>query len=125
LDFIFAEPSELCCVGLMPTELVTCAPFNEAGVKRVAPRLMAWPFTKVFRLAVVTAFTLWAFTKLTLRMLVLKTFVLRMNVLCTLMTVMKLWLHPNHGKNGSPKPNGNQPTPNPKPPPKKPTNAGP
>src|SRR5260370_625354 len=100
-------------------------PFIEAAVRCVAARLMAWPFMKVLRFVVVTAFTLCEFTKLTLRMLLLKTFVLRMNVLCTLMTVMKLRLQPNHGKKGSPKPNGNQPTPNPKPPPKKPTKAGP
>src|SRR5260370_39961882 len=65
-DLMFAEPSELCCVGLRPTELVTRAPRNEAAVRGVAPRLMACPLTKVLGFATVTAFTLCAFTKLTL-----------------------------------------------------------
>src|SRR5216684_1067302 len=124
-DLMFAEPSALCGTGLMPTELVTCALLRAAGVRWTPPRLTAWPFANILRSTAVTARTLCAFTKLTLRMFVLKTFVLRMNVLCTLMTVMKLRLQPNQGKNGSPKPSGNQPTPKPNPPPKKPTKAGP
>jgi hypothetical protein len=63
---MFTEPSELCCVGLIPTELVTCAFLSAAGVTRTAPRLIAWPFTKVLRFTTDTAFTLCAFTKLIL-----------------------------------------------------------
>src|SRR5712692_11576899 len=90
---------------------------------------MACPLTNALRFATVTAFTLWAFTKLTLWMLVVfRMFTLRINVLWTLITVMKLRLQGNQGKNGSPKPSGNQPIPppqpnpalKPKPPPKKP-----
>ena len=118
-------PSELCCVGRMPTEFVTRAPFKLDCVIRCPPRLMRPPFVKLLREVVVTARRLCAFTKLKFRLL--NTFTLRMNVLWTLMTVMKLWLQPNQGKNGSPQPSGNQPTPkpNPKPPPRKPTKAGP
>jgi len=122
---MFTAPSELCGVGLIPTELVTCAPLKEAAVRCVAPRLMAWPLMKALRLAVVTAFTLCAFTKLTLRMFVLKTFLLRIKVLRSLILSKNSWRQWNHGKNGSPKPSGNQPTPKPKPPPRKPTKAGP
>jgi hypothetical protein len=63
-DFAFTNPSELCCVGLIPTELVTCAPRNEASVMwpAPAPRLIAPPFVKVLRFVVVTACTLCAFT---------------------------------------------------------------
>jgi hypothetical protein len=61
-DLTFAEPSELCCVGLIPTELVTRAPFNEASVMWLAPRLIAPPFVKVLRFAVLMACTLCAFT---------------------------------------------------------------
>src|SRR5258708_33184556 len=57
-DLMFTAPSELCCVGLIPTELVTCAPLRAPGVSRVAPRLTAWPFMKVLRFVTVTAFTL-------------------------------------------------------------------
>jgi len=95
-------------------------------------RLMSPPFVNVLRGAVLIALTLCMFTKLTLRMLVLfKTFTFRMNVLLTLITLMNVLLQWNQGKNGSPKPRGNQPAPkpNPKPhphpPPKKPTKAGP
>src|SRR5438445_709758 len=108
-DLAFTAPSELCCVGLSPTEFVTCAPLSAAGVRWTAPRLMAWPLTKVLRFATVTAFTLCALTKLMLRTFVLKTFTLRINVLCTLITVMKLRRQGNQGKNGSPNPSGNQP----------------
>jgi len=85
---MFTAPSELCCVGLIPTELVTCAPLRAPGVSRVAPRLTAWPFMKVLRFVTVTAFTLRAFTKLTLRMFVLKTFLLRINVFRSLIRSM-------------------------------------
>jgi hypothetical protein len=57
-----AAPSELCCVGLIPTELVTRAPFNEASVTWKAPRLIIWLLPKASRFATVTAWTLWAFT---------------------------------------------------------------
>src|SRR6267154_3131927 len=87
-DRVLTEPSALCCVGLRPTEFVTFAPFREAAVRRVAPRFMAWPFTKALRLATVTALTLCAFTKLKLRAFLLNTFVSRMNVLRTLIRVM-------------------------------------
>ncbi len=126
----FAAPSELCCVGRMPTEFETLALFNWDAVRCWPLRLMRSPLTKALCEAVVTARALCAFTKLTLRTFVLfKTFTLRMNVLWTLITVMKLRLQPNHGKNGSPQPSGNQPAPKPnpkpQPPPKKPTKAGP
>ena len=123
----FDAPSELCCVGRMPTEFVTRAPRKPASVRCCPPRLMRLPFIKLLREVVVTARRLCAFTKL--KFLLLNTFTFRMNVLWTLMIVMKLWLQPNHGKNGSPQPNGNQPTPKPtpkpKPPPSQPTKAGP
>jgi hypothetical protein len=45
-EFTLAEPRVLCCVGLIPTELVTCAPFNEAAVICEAERVIRWPFTK-------------------------------------------------------------------------------
>src|SRR5260370_39619831 len=130
---MFTAPSELCCVGLTPTELVTCAPLRLADVRWTAPRLMAWPFMKALRFVTVTAFTLCAFTKFTLRTFVLKTLVLRMNVLRTLIRSMKSGRQPNQGKNGSPKPSGNQPIPppkptpalKPKPPPRQPTKAVP
>ena len=124
-DLMFAAPSALRGVGLIPTELVTRAPFNEAAVRCPAPRLTAWPLINALRLTLVTARTLCAFTKLTLRMFVLKTFRLRINVLRSLILSKNSWRQWNHGKNGSPKPSGNQPTPKPKPPPKKPTKAGP
>ncbi len=46
-DLIFESPSELCCVGLRPTEFVTLAPRNEASVTWNSPRLILWPRTKV------------------------------------------------------------------------------
>ena len=123
----FALPNVLCWVAWMPTELVTLAPFKVACVTRWPPRLMRSPLTNPLREVVVTARRLCAFTKL--KFLLLNTFTLRMNVLWTLITVMKLRLQWNQGKNGSPHPSGNQPTPkptpNPQPPPRKPTNAGP
>jgi hypothetical protein len=58
-------------------------------------------------------------------------FTFRNRVFRMLMLVMNDRLHRNHGKNGSPNPNGNhatgEPNPNPAPqclPPKNPTNAG-
>ena len=63
---VFAAPKELCLVGDTPTLLVNCAPFKDAAVTCVAPRLMAWPFTKALREATVTALGLCALTKLTL-----------------------------------------------------------
>jgi hypothetical protein len=83
-DLMFTAPSELCGTGLIPTEFVTFAPLSASGVRRTEPRLIAWPFTKVLRFATDTACTLRAFTKLILRMFVLKTFRLRMNVLRSL-----------------------------------------
>ncbi len=125
----FAAPSVLCCVGWMPTEFVARVPFKEACVRRCPARLMRPPFTNVVRDVVVTARRLCAFTKFTLRTLVFRILTFRMNVLWTLMPLMNLWLHGNQGKNGSPQPSGNQPTPKPnpkpQPPPRKPTNAGP
>jgi len=124
-----ALPSELCCVGLSPTLFVTLAPFKPDCVRCCPFRLIRSPLTNVLREAVVTALRLCAFTKLMLRTFVLKMFAFRMKVLRTLITVMKLRLQGKNGKKGSPKPNGNQPTPSPKPPPqpppKNPTNAGP
>lgn len=76
-----ALPSELCCVGLRPTEFVTFAPFNVPALRRVPARVMRWPLVKAEREAVVTARGLCAFTKLTLRILLLKMFRLRINVL--------------------------------------------
>ena len=61
-EFTLAAPSELCCVGLIPTELVTFAPFSEASVTWKAPRLIIWLLPKESRFATVTAWTLWAFT---------------------------------------------------------------
>lgn len=125
----FAAPSVLCCVGWMPTEFVARVPFKEACVRRCPARSMRPPFTNELREVVVTARRLCAFTKFTLRTLVFRTLTFRMNVLWTLMTLTNPWLHGNHGKNGSPQPSGNQPTPKPnpkpQPPPRKPTNAGP
>lgn len=131
-ELILALPSALCCDGLRPTEFDTFAPLNAAGERRAPPGLMGSPFTNALREAVVTAFTLRAFTKLMLRMFVLlKTFTFRMNVLWMLIMLMKLRLQGKKGKKGSPNPNGNHPTPKPKPnpkskpPPRKPTKAGP
>jgi hypothetical protein len=45
-EFTLALPRELCCVGLIPTELLTFAPFNEAAVICEPERVMRWPFTK-------------------------------------------------------------------------------
>jgi hypothetical protein len=59
-------PMELWRFGERPTLLVTCTPFRDAGVSRKELRLMAWPLTKALCEATVTAFTLWAFTKLKL-----------------------------------------------------------
>src|SRR5579859_901713 len=123
----FEAPSVLCCVGRMPTELVALAPFKPACVRCCPPRLMRPPLVKLLREVVVTARKLCAFTKLKFRLF--STFTLRINVLWTLITLTKLRLQPNHGKNGSPKPSGNHPTPkpapNPQPPPSQPTKAGP
>lgn len=125
----FAAPKLLCCVGRMPTEFVARAPFKLACVMCCAPRFTRSPFIKPLREVVVTARRLCAFAKL--KFLLFNTFTLRMKVLWTLMTLTKPRLQWNHGKNGSPKPSGNQPTPkptpnpNPKPPPRKPTKAGP
>ena len=125
----FAAPSVLCWVGRMPTEFVTRAPFNEACVRRCPARSMRPPLTKLLCEVVVTARRLCAFTKLTLRTFVFRILTLRMNVLWTLITLMKPRLQGNQGKNGSPQPSGNQPAlkpnPKPQPPPRKPTNAGP
>jgi hypothetical protein len=41
--FIFEAPSELCAVGLTPTEFVTFAPFREASVTWNAPRFIICP----------------------------------------------------------------------------------
>jgi hypothetical protein len=57
----FAWPRELCCVGLSPTEFVTCAPFKDASVMCIAPRLMDCPLTNVLRFATVTARALCAY----------------------------------------------------------------
>src|SRR6267143_4968685 len=46
-DLIFGSPSELCGVGLRPTEFVTLAPRSDAGVTGNSPRLIIWPRTKV------------------------------------------------------------------------------
>lgn len=46
-DPMFLSPSELCCVGLRPTEFVTLAPRKDASVTWKAPRLIIWPRTKV------------------------------------------------------------------------------
>jgi hypothetical protein len=46
-DLKFEAPSELCCVGLKPTEFVTLAFRSEASVTRNWPRLIIWPRTKV------------------------------------------------------------------------------
>src|SRR5689334_11313525 len=123
----FEAPSELCCVGRMPTEFVALIPFKPACVRCWPPRLIRPPLVKLLREVVVTARRLCAFTKL--KFLLFSTLTLRMNVLWTLMTVTKLRLQPNQGKNGSPQPNGNQPTPKPnpkpQPPPSQPTKAGP
>lgn len=120
-------PRVLCCVGRMPTEFVALAPFNPACVRCCPPRLMRPPLVKLLREVVVTARRLCAFTKLKFRLL--NTFTLRMNVLWTLITLTKPRLQWNHGKNGSPQPSGNQPTPRPtpkpQPPPSQPTKAGP
>jgi hypothetical protein len=110
-----AAPSELCCVGRNPTELLKRAPFKEACVRCCEARLTRVPLTKPLREVVVTARRLCEFTKLKLRPLPFKTFTLRMNVLWTLMTLTKPRLQWNQGKNGSPQPSGNQPTPNPTP----------
>lgn len=125
----FAAPSVLCWVGRMPTEFVTRAPFNEPWVRPCPARLMRPPLTKLLCEVVVTARRLCAFTKLTLRTFVFRILTLRINVLWTLITLTKPRLQGNQGKNGSPQPSGNQPTPKPnpkpQPPPRKPTNAGP
>lgn len=125
----FAAPSVLCWVGRMPTEFVTRVPFKEPCVRRCPARLMRPPLTKLLCEVVVTARRLCAFTKLTLRTFVFRILTLRINVLWTLITLTKPRLQGNHGKNGSPQPSGNQPTPKPnpkpQPPPRKPTNAGP
>ena len=126
-EWKFALPSALCGVGRMPTEFVTFAPFKEAWVMCWFARLTRSPFMKPLREVVVTARKLCAFTKLKFRLL--NTFTFRIKVLLTLMMLMNVWLQPNHGKNGSPHPRGNQPTPKPnpkpQPPPSQPTNAGP
>jgi hypothetical protein len=62
----FAAPMALCFVGVKAARLLICAPFREAAVTWTAPRLMAWPFTKLLRAATVTAFGLCAFAKLKL-----------------------------------------------------------
>jgi hypothetical protein len=54
-ELILAAPSELCGVGLIPTELVIFAFFNEAAVTRELAGLIRWPFMKALRFAVVTA----------------------------------------------------------------------
>jgi hypothetical protein len=51
----FAAPLKLALVGLTAALLVTRAPRKEASLRCVAPRLIAWPFTKAFREAAVTA----------------------------------------------------------------------
>jgi hypothetical protein len=51
----FAAPLKLALVGLNEALFVTRAPRREAAVTWVAPRLIAWPFTKAFREAAVTA----------------------------------------------------------------------
>ena len=63
-DLMYTEPSALCGTGLIPTELVTCAPFKGGGSE--------WRYAAtVYRLAVdenlavngtVTAWMLRAFT---------------------------------------------------------------
>jgi hypothetical protein len=50
-----AAPVKLARVGEKSARLVTCAPRSEASLTRIDPRLMAWPLTKVFREAAVTA----------------------------------------------------------------------
>ena len=52
---VLAAPVKLARVGEKSARLVTCAPRNEASLRRIDPRLMAWPLTKVFREAAVTA----------------------------------------------------------------------
>jgi hypothetical protein len=129
----FAAPMALCFVGVKAARLLIWVPFREAAVTWTAPRLMAWPFTKLLREATVTAFGLCALTKLKLwRFVVFTKLTLLILVLTMLMLLMKVRLQRKPGKNGSPNPSGNQPIPPPKPnpnpkfpPPKKPTNAGP
>jgi hypothetical protein len=54
-DRAFAVPVKLAWVGEKSARLVTCAPRSDASVTRVAPRLIACPFTKALREAAVTA----------------------------------------------------------------------
>jgi hypothetical protein len=81
LEWKLALPSELCCVGRIPTELVTLAFLKDAWVRCCAPRLMRSPLTNALREAVVTARRLCAFTKFTLRTFVFRMFTLRIKVL--------------------------------------------
>lgn len=87
----FTAPVKLVRVGVSPTRLLTWAPRREAAVRCMEPRLMACPFTKVFREAAVTArascakrklvwFTPELFKMLTLVIRVFLMFTLLMNV---------------------------------------------
>lgn len=60
----FAAPSVLCCVGRMPTEFETRAPFKPVWVSRCPPRFTRSPFMNPLRDVVVTARRLCAFAKL-------------------------------------------------------------
>src|SRR6266851_4836754 len=116
LPRVAAAPTKLCRVGEKPGLLVTLVFRSDAAVTCVAPRLIAWPFTNALRDASVTAAGLCAFTKFTLLIfLEFSTLTLTIVVFRTLMTFTNLGLQWNHGKNGSPNPSGNQPTPAPKP----------
>lgn len=112
----FAAPTKLCLDGEKDARLLTCAPFKDAAVRCTAPRLMAWPLTKLLREAAVTALGLCALTKLKLCIfLEFRILTLLIRVFRMLMLLMNPRLQRKPGKKGSPNPSGNQPIPPPKP----------